>query len=175
MTAIRRTARGPVPVVVALAIAVGGCAGTPAAGATDDGREQIRTAAVQYASCMRERGYQVPDPTFDEQGLPRFAGPTEVGKRQDLLKDEQECRAGLNTAMQEAGIAGKEKATPEQHVAFTRCVREQGMQVADPLPGEYLEVEKSVLRSPAWPAAVEACRQHLPPGEADGLLGVGRK
>lgn len=175
MTATRSRAIGAALLVAAFALASTGCDRGPSADPVGDGRDEIRKTAIQYASCMRERGYEMPDPTFDEQGLPRFAGPVEVSKRQDFDSDQRECRTALNTALQAAGVGSKQKATPEQLVAFTRCVREQGLQVADPQPGENLQIDKAVLNSPAWPAAVDACKQHLPPDDAIGLTKTGKK
>jgi hypothetical protein len=122
----------------------------------------IRSGALQYASCMRERGYDVPDPTFNDEGLPVFDGPREVGKKQDFQRDHQECRAALNRAYEAAGVRGKQTASADQLLAFTRCIREQGLPMPDPEAGE-LTVDKQVLNSPAWPAAADACKHHLPP------------
>jgi hypothetical protein len=126
----------------------------------------IRAAALQYASCMRERGYDVPDPTFNDEGLPVFDGPREVGKKQDFRRDHDECRTALNRAFEAAGVRGKATPSADQLLAFTRCIREQGLPMPDP-DADGLVIDKQILNSPDWPAAADACKHHLPPDHAN--------
>jgi hypothetical protein len=156
--------------VGAVLLALTACDGTRPAD-PDAKKADIRTAALNYAACMRERGYQFPDPTFDEQGLPRFAGPGETAKGQDYRSDMRECRPELDRAYAAAGVKGKASPAPEQLVAFTRCVREQGVTIADPDPEDGLVLDKETIRSPAWPVAAQACKHHLPPEYA----GIGQE
>jgi hypothetical protein len=164
--------RHQVLVVAAVLLALTACGDSRPAD-PDAKTADIRTAALKYAACMRERGYQFPDPTFDEQGLPRFTGPGEIAKGQNYTKDMRECRPELDRAYAAAGVEGKSTPSPEQLVAFTRCVREQGVTIADPDPEHGLVLDKETLRSPAWPAAARACKEHLPPEYAG--IGQGKQ
>ncbi|RSM81251.1 hypothetical protein DMH04_28055 [Kibdelosporangium aridum] len=123
--------------------------------------EDISRTAVGFSQCMRDRGHQVPDPTFNEDGLPVFQEPE--GRDEAYQNDRRECREPLNDALVAAGVPNQ-KGTPEQWLAFSRCMREHGVDMPDPTPDNRFVIDKHVYDSPAWQPASQACGQHLPPG-----------
>jgi hypothetical protein len=124
--------------------------------------EQIGQAAVHFAQCMRDRGYPVPDPTYDGDGLPRFGEMPGVVKDAGFEEVRQSCGEPLVAALQAAGVPNKKEVDPEELLGFARCMREHGIDIPDPTAEELLEIPKSAFNSPAWQAAAEACESLLP-------------
>ncbi|SMD09151.1 hypothetical protein [Kibdelosporangium aridum] len=130
--------------------------------------EEISRTAVGFSQCMRDRGHQVPDPAFNEDGLPVFQEPEDERRTQGYQTDRQQCRQPLNDAMVAAGVPNQ-KGTPEQWLAFARCMREHGVDMPDPTPDNRFTIEKNLYDSPAWQPAFEACDEHLPPQMREAL------
>ncbi|MBE1485718.1 hypothetical protein [Plantactinospora soyae] len=131
---------------------------------------ELRAAALGFSSCMRERGYDVPDPTFDERGMPGFAEP---GLRGDQRYEaaRAECRVALDEAAVAAGAPTKEEMT-ERLLAFAGCMRDRGVEMPDPAPDGGLRLDGALLSAPTWKPAAQACKEHLPAkyaNLADGL------
>lgn len=125
--------------------------------------EEIGRAAVQFAQCMRAHGYQVADPTFDEDGLPRFGGqPGGVVKNDDFDRIRRSCLEPLNAALQAAGVPNKKEINPDDLLGFARCMREHGIDIPDPTAEEPLSIPKTAFSSPAWDPAKQACESLLP-------------
>ncbi|MYW05684.1 hypothetical protein [Streptomyces sp. SID3343] len=166
--------------VAVIAAATAGCAGEgnnrvdKASGSSaSPGPRHVRSAAVSFTTCMRERGYDLKDPQFDDQGLPRI---DEQGKRGEpqYEKARQECRKPLDAAVQAQGVQGKNTA---DLLPFTRCMREHGVDIADPTPeqGNALRLDKQTMNSPAWKTSLDACRGQLPPAYSGMFDNVGAK
>lgn len=136
--------------------------------------EQISRTAVGFSQCMRDRGHQVPDPSFNEDGLPVFQEPEDERRAQGYQTDRQQCRQPLNDAMIAAGVPNQ-KGTPEQWLAFARCMREHGVDMPDPAPDNRFVIDKNVYDSPAWQPASHACGELLPPGMRSVLQPPGPK
>ncbi|WP_331767661.1 hypothetical protein [Embleya sp. NBC_00896] len=137
------------------------------------GPRDVRSAAVYFSTCMRERGYDLKDPEFDDQGLPRI---DEQGKRGEpqYEKARQECRKPLDAAVQAQGVQGKNSA---DLLPFTRCMREHGVDIPDPSPeqGNALRLDKQTMSSPAWKVSLDTCRGQLPPAYAGMFDNLGAK
>ncbi|HET6550761.1 MAG TPA: hypothetical protein VFG79_20025 [Solirubrobacter sp.] len=61
-------------------------------------KEEMRTAALAHARCMREQGIDFPDPTFDENGgaLVRIGRDSGIDPESQKFRDAQEaCRDKL--------------------------------------------------------------------------------
>jgi hypothetical protein len=125
--------------------------------------DQIGQAAVQFAQCMRDHGYQVPDPTFDQDGLPQY-GETlgTMAKNDDYDHIRQTCFEPLNAAYQAAGVPNKKEVNPDDLLGFARCMREHGIDIPDPTTEEPLAIPKSAFTSPTWAPAKQACESLLP-------------
>lgn len=126
--------------------------------------DEIGRAAVQFAQCMRDNGYPVPDPTFDEDGLPQYGDLHGMvpEKTPEFDQLRARCAEPLNTAYQAAGIPNKKQAKPEDLLGFARCMREHGIDIPDPTIEEPLSIPKNAFNSPAWEPAKQACESLLP-------------
>ena len=143
--------------------------GAPAATTAADPVGELRTAALQFSSCLRERGYDVPDPTFDERGFPAFAEPLRGDQAYEAARAE--CRVALDEAAVAAGAPTKEEMT-EQLLGFARCMRERGVEMPDPAPEGGLRVDGALLSAPNWKPAAQACKEHLPAKYANLVDGL---
>ncbi|MDP9072203.1 MAG: hypothetical protein M3N68_13165 [Actinomycetota bacterium] len=180
----RRAAAGLVAGLALLAAACGGSSGASDAKvasvadktARDGGEDRVgdkaatgepdpEKAALAFARCMRENGVDMPDPETGGDGmvlmqpgdgpLPSEEKMTEAAKSCDHLMKE----------------AGPPKLSPEDQsrlqdamVAFARCMRENGVDLPDPEPGEGGGMRMRVgdpradPQSPAFQAAEKKCQ-----------------
>jgi hypothetical protein len=153
-------------------LVLAGCAANEPETATMAKTEEISRTAIGFSQCMRDRGHQVADPTFNDQGLPVFQ---EQGRGEPAYEaDRQECRTPLNEAVQAAGVPNP-KGNPEQWLAFTRCMRENGVELPDPTADNRMIIDKNAYDSPAWQPASQACGSLLPPEMRDVLQPPGPK
>jgi hypothetical protein len=173
-----RIRMGLVPgLLLVLALAIGACGGdggnsngvasldggkatttTTRAGAGND-----RQKALAYARCMRQHGIDAPDPTFDAAGHMGMQLPSGVGP------DDPKFKAAEQACKQYAPSAEPEKVDPQvqqQMLAFARCMRQHGINIADPKPGEGINADGAAgvnPNSPEFKAADQACQQYVPP------------
>jgi hypothetical protein len=147
--------------ILIIVLLLAGCTAKPQQPAGLAKSDEISRAAIGFSQCMRDHGHQVPDPTFDDQGLPVFNEPDV--KDPGYQNDRQPCRVPLNNALVAAGVPNQ-KGTPEQWLAFARCMREHGVDMADPTPDRLFSLDKNLYNSPAWQPAADACGSLLPPG-----------
>jgi len=189
---------GRVPIVIAVlvialvAMACGGSGGTGVASleSADPGGDGAASpspsldpqeAALAFAECMRENGVEMADPQFDADGRGEFSigiggpGGGDQPDRETLEAAMEACRGLMPTL----GGAGGRELTPEDQdriLAFTECMREHGVDIADPQFGEgggFIRVGPgdgatddgaSAVdpNDPEFQAAQEACRELLP-------------
>ena len=126
--------------------------------------EDIGRAAVQAARCMRDHGYAVPDPTFNDQGLPEYGDLRGVvpNKTAEFDQIRASCFQPLADALQAAGVPNAKEVKPEELLGFARCMREHGIDIPDPTPEDLLSIPKNAYYSPAWGPAKQACESLLP-------------
>jgi hypothetical protein len=94
---------------------------------------ETRRAMLAYARCMRERGIDMPDPTFGENGA-RITQKNEAGRTtpEQQRAAEQACRK-YQDQIKPPPISEEEQAKMrEQALAFARCMREHGIDMPDP-------------------------------------------
>src|SRR5437868_2974466 len=86
--------------IMLLALVLAGC-GTPTAdqGAGDD----VAKAAMDFVKCMRDKGFELPDPTFDDDGMPHFGQMRGAVKDPDFDAARRTCAEPLNAALTAAG------------------------------------------------------------------------
>jgi hypothetical protein len=154
-----------------LATACGSAGGDGGDAATGGG--DLRAAAVRVSQCMREKGYDMPDPTFDGDDTPRFEEPGHLRGDAAYEAARAECRKPFNEAWLAAGKPNRKAEGGENMLAFARCVRERGINVPDPDPNGGWTLDKQLTQSPAWQEAAQACRHHLP--DAAGVPGLTSK
>ena len=140
---------------VAVLAACGG-GGTSASGggaSGSGGGASEEEAALEFAECMRAHGVEVEDP---KQGKNLTIGDAEDPTTKKALGA---CNGKLGDAGQELSPEEGEEFK-EGWLAFAKCVREHGVDMADPEflgPGK-VHLDQSATGSPAFEAAREACQ-----------------
>jgi hypothetical protein len=139
----------------------GGAAASASPGRSTDARD----AQLQYAQCMRENGIDVADP---EPGKPvRITGDGNKTNYDKLQAAQKKCQPIL----EQAGVApdANDPERQDANLRYARCMREHGIDMPDPKPGEGLKIQGPEGGDKAkTDAAQKACRQHLPGGGSGG-------
>jgi hypothetical protein len=152
------------------ALGVMACGGgsSSGAGTRSGGGASDEKAGLEFAECMREHGVEMEDPTPGQNITLEDNDPT---TRRALAA----CDGKLSDAGQELSAEEGEEFR-EGWLAFTECVREQGIDLADPqFPGAgkvLLGIAGVDTDSPAFEAAAESCQDELP-AQTDTGIGVG--
>lgn len=119
---------------------------------TEDGEEDL----LAFASCMRENGIGLPDPTgTDEDAL--FEAYSEV--MDDYTTEELETAMGACRDLMPAQTGDeREQIDPETELQLAECLRDQGVEVGDDLfTGSMPEgVDRDALIE-----AMDVCREVL--------------
>ncbi len=137
---------------------------------TDAAGESDEAAVLEFASCMRERNIDFPDPTVDADGnvgfdLAAIRGLTEI--------DEDELTAAFESCLflLEGVSFGFERIFDAEFqddvLAFAACMRENGFDMPDPdfaaltTTGQ-LFPDSLDINDPDFDPAFEACQDTLP-------------
>lgn len=145
---------------------------------TADGEE----AMLSFAQCMRDNGIEdFPDPTVGEDGTLQFAPP---GGEDGVLGDDadelvrvaqEECGDILATLPVGPGGDAADDLTVETFVAFSECMREEGIEdFPDPGPDglpDLQALQQLDTTTPAFQAAADTCADEV--GFGGGLGGAG--
>lgn len=107
----------------------GGDTGSDAGGSEETSMEEARLA---FADCMRDQGHEMPDPEPDADGGVSFALPD---ADQEGFKEAMEACEGHLPVDENAP---SEEEVFEQDLKLAECLRENGVDVSDPRPGEGL-------------------------------------
>jgi hypothetical protein len=137
------------------------------------GETDPRQALLAFAQCMREHGVDMPDPQVNGQGYALI----EPGENVDPAK-QQAADAACRHLMADAVQNGPGKLDPaeeaksrDQQLAFTKCMREHGIDMPDPQFGDNGEMTISLggadADDPKFQAADSTCRTQA------GLPGFG--
>ncbi len=160
-------------IALAMALGVAVCALTLAAcgggGATaGGGGAASEEASLEFAECLRAHGVEVEDPKSGKS--------VDVGGRSD--PKTREALAACNGKLGESGqevSAEEDEEINEGALAFSRCMREEGIEMGDPEilgPGKFhLDIKGLDTTSPAFVAAAEACQEKLPEINVPGVGG----
>jgi hypothetical protein len=143
-------------------------------------------AMLAFARCMREHGVDMPDPdTSGGGGVMTFsAGPASGGERIDADGSKfQKAHEACKDLMGDAGPMNlspeQEKEMQDQALAFSRCMREHGVNMPDPSfdgeghlmmkigPDDGLDPE-----DPRFQEAQQACGSAFGPAGAKGGAGL---
>ncbi|MDQ3543881.1 MAG: hypothetical protein M3431_08490 [Actinomycetota bacterium] len=154
--------------------------GTAPEGTTVDAQEDPEAAMLAYTECMREQGIDMPDPITNGDGAGGAFVVVEdttggVGDMEDFMAAEEECSPLLEAAMSNIEIDPEQEAElRENMLAFTECMREQGIDMPDPVfneDGDGMSVQVHSAEGapmgaaepfepdPEMEAAMEACGQ----------------
>lgn len=122
------------PAVLVLAMAAGGC--SPGADGDGDHDPPGEEAALAHAECMREHGFDWPDPKFvDGEWETHYEGIDLESP--EYKQAEVECQQVRQEAGPDDGdLDPAERAAVEQELAerleFAACMREHGIDYPDP-------------------------------------------
>jgi hypothetical protein len=134
------------PEVASLSTSPAGNATTDSSDSTDGATETTaitdpNEAAVQFAKCMREHGVDMPDPVINDDGgvLVQVGGESdgEAGSGPDpkeLDAANKECKHFMEDAAGSIDPLSEEdqKKMQEEALAFSKCMREHGIDMPDP-------------------------------------------
>jgi hypothetical protein len=133
-------------------------AGGGAGGASASPSQSLdpQQAQLKFAQCMRENGVEMPDP--DGSGRIEIKGrPGDRDKMQAAMK---KCEHFMQ------GAIAKRLEDPkvrDQMLKFAQCMREHGVDMADPQPGQGIQL-RAKKGDGKLEAAQKACEQNLPGG-----------
>ncbi|MEV1177045.1 hypothetical protein [Nonomuraea sp. NPDC049784] len=163
-------------VVVPLALALAACGGTApkddgvasAGGGTSSAGSSASPSAsldpheaqLKFAQCMREHGINVPDP---QNGQLRVEADKSVG-REKMDKAQKACQPILEAVVRDRTPSPQDY---DQAVKFAQCMRQHGIDMPDPKPGEGMRFEIKNGSEQKIEAAHKAC-EHLAPGGGKG-------
>jgi hypothetical protein len=134
--------------VAALVLVVGcGTRGTPGAAAADE-HDQV----VRYARCLREHGVNAPDPPAGDNDI-RIQGASPAQEE----AARQACKRYAPNA------AGGEPSAEESDklLKIARCMRAHGVSVADPQPGQGLNLPKDEQNAQKNKQLLAACLREV--------------
>ncbi|MEU6430354.1 hypothetical protein ABZ860_31050 [Microbispora sp. NPDC046973] len=131
----------------------GGAAARPSASATVDRQE----AQLKFAQCMREHGVDVPDP--DADGRVRIMG--KKGDEAAMQKAMQACQHFMKDAVGDK-LGGDDPEARDRMVKFAQCMREHGIDMPDPAPGQGIQVKIKPGQEKAMEEAQKACEEFAP-------------
>jgi hypothetical protein len=136
-------------------IALAGCGSHGGGKAASSATSNAQDTGVKFAQCMRQHGVDMADPKPGEHGV-RI-----TGKKLDDTKVNAAMQACRQYSPMKAMDPNDPKAR-DQMLKLTRCLREHGVQIADPQPGQAikLQVKKGDAKTEQ---AMETCRKLVPP------------
>jgi hypothetical protein len=129
---MRRTQR-LVALLVALMLLAVACSNPTADDRPEDGLE---AAAIVYAECMREHGFDWPDPVSVD-GSWDIRTPEGIDPDSNEFQDAQiECDQVYQAALPDEKVSPEDRALLEEEMdrmlAFAACMRDQGVDFPDP-------------------------------------------
>lgn len=140
--------------LAALVLVLTACGGGEEGGEQPNETQQLLS---QYVECMRNNGVQLPDPVEGD------AGSVYEGVDQEtpaFLQADKVCEPILQGVVADRQQQGGQDAE-QQHdemLALAECLREHGIDVADPVPGAEKPFGDSLDRTdPAVAKALEEC------------------
>ena len=197
----RRLHRLPALIVIAAGLGAGaacGSGGSPKGVATlnaadlkttdttakkASGSADPQDAALDYARCMRDHDVDMPDPdTSGGPGTLKFTAPAGAKLDGDGSKFEEADKA-CHDILGKAGPANVDpkqaQEMQDQALAFSRCMREHGINMPDPTFGSGGEMSMKIDDSsgidpsdPKFEDAQKACGSAFGPGGGKGGAGL---
>ncbi|TYB66786.1 hypothetical protein FXF51_16990 [Nonomuraea sp. PA05] len=113
-------------------------------------------AALRFAQCMREHGVDMPDP---KEGRIQLKIPKGADQKK-VEEAHQACQPIMDAAVPEG--EGQDAAGYDQMVKFAQCMRDQGIDMADPKPGQPLRLDFRGVPKQKMEAAQKACQEFAP-------------
>lgn len=208
MTHARRSYRLPVLVLLAAGLAAGAACGGPGSGSNngvasikaagdkepdadadkqDDTKTNPEDAMLAFARCMREHGIDMPDPDTSGGGPGvvtfRAGGAASAGTKLDAdTSTFAEAHEACKDLMGDAGPINmspqQQQEMQDQALAFSRCMREHGINMPDPTfdgGGVMMKIDGDSGFDPSDPKfdeAQRACGSAFGPAGAKGGPGL---
>jgi hypothetical protein len=122
-----------------------------------------RDAQLKFAQCMRQNGVDMADPKPGEPGVRITGGKGELSKVEAARK---KCAHHL-----QAGGIGQGATDPkarDRQLKFAQCMRQHGINVPDPKPGQPLTIDRPKGSPEQFEEAEKACAQFGPRGVGPG-------
>jgi hypothetical protein len=165
---------------VAGALALGACGGSDDGGGTGSAKSQEDKAfegALKFAKCMREHGIDMPDPKKDANGRIKITAKQDAGSGADNAKmqaAQKDCQKYMKAGGGKAPSAAEQAKARDAMLAYTRCMREQGVKIRDPefsnggLLSSVGGPGQTNPKSPKFKAADKVCHKYLAEVEGPG-------
>lgn len=137
--------------------------GTAKASASPSQSLSPEEARLKFAECMRQNGIDMPDP--DGSGRVEIrGGPGDRGKLQAAMKACQHFQ------QQAGGRLGNldDPKVRDQMVKFAQCMRQNGIDMPDPQPGQGIQLRVEPGNREKLEAARKACDEFAPGGGERG-------
>lgn len=146
--------------------------------ASDTSEMSQEEAILELTACLRDRGHDVPDPRFDEDGNPEFQNAEEgleLFRDPDFRDDFQACQSeiGFQFGPGQSDDPREQAEIQDQQEAMASCLRDKGFDVptvtdGPPDPGQIAEL----FAHPGFEEAATDCAQQegfeLGPGAPSG-------
>jgi hypothetical protein len=142
-------------VCAAVTAALAGCGGHGGSAASSSSAN-AQDEAVKFAQCMRQHGVNVADPRPGDPGIRITA---------DKKLDQSQIDAAMSDCRKyspKKDINPNDPKVRDQLLKTAQCLREHGVQIADPQPGQGLRVRVNKGDTKTQ-QAMEACRKLVPP------------
>jgi len=161
--------------VVVTSLALAACGGGDGSGSGKSNREEMDEYALRQAECMRRQGVDVPDP---KPGRGLLMDNRDVNP-EEFERAQRACEKKLGKPPVPELSEEEQREFREAALRFARCMRAQGIDMADPIFGANGEVRIKVTADngtdpeadPAFKAAEDKCSKYQKPpmgGEGKG-------
>jgi hypothetical protein len=124
---------------VAAALTLGACGGSDDGSGSGTAKSQEDKAfegALKFAKCMRDHGIDMPDPKKDANGRIKVmakARANSAGADNAKMRAAQNaCQKYLKAGGVKAPSAAEQAEAKDAMLAYTRCMRQQGVKIRDP-------------------------------------------
>ncbi|GLY84777.1 hypothetical protein [Actinoallomurus iriomotensis] len=145
-------------VALGVLLALAGCGGHGGTGASASSSANAQDTMVKFAQCMRQHGVQVDDPKAGDPGI-----------KIKSKGDESKMNAAMQACRQyspKKDVNPNDPQVRDRMLKMAQCLREHGLQVADPQPGQGLQINVN-HSDPRAQQAIQTCnRQRREAGSA---------
>lgn len=122
-------------------------------------------AVLAYARCMRENGVDMPDPQISEDGgmvqMKPAQGARDLdGRDPKFEKAQKACEHHMRGAIEEVDPAVR-KEMEDKMLALAKCMRGEGIDFPDPVPGQGMRIDRKQGEDPRFQAAQRKCHEQV--------------
>jgi hypothetical protein len=139
---------------------------TPSAAGSAEAENTARQAELRFARCMRDEGIDMPDPSPDGDQDVKIGGDSGISP-EEFERASRACERYRRSSTRQP-TEEEQQEFREMALAHSRCMREHGIDMSDPVFTEHgARVElrggsgKPNDEDPKFKAAEEACKQFM--------------